>query len=150
MEVMSVRKGKYRLKRRVKRKLNFYYKLYEKKQKIFKLKVKMVNSNFFITLTDYNDKVIVYKSTGQVSENRKKKVKLSPYLVTKMMSSILYRLRKNKIKLLFFFVNSKINRHVNNVMKSLKTIRRIRILKVLFSKPLAHHLGTRKPKLRRL
>jgi len=121
-----------------------------KKHKIFKLKVKMVNSNFFITLTDYNDNVIIYKSTGQVSDNRKKKVKLSPYLVTKMMSSILYKLKKNRIKNLFFFVNSKINRHVNNVMKCLKTLRHVKVLKVLFSKPLAHHLGTRKPKVRRL
>lgn len=149
-EVLSLQKGKLKVRKKIKRKLRFYYNLYKKKNKIFKLKVRMVNSNFFITLTDYNDKVLIYRSTGQVSENRKKKVKLSPYLVTKMMYSIINKLKRKKIKYLFFFVNSKINRHINNVMKCLKTVRYTKILKVLFSKPLAHHFGTRKPKLRRL
>jgi len=149
-EFLIENKGKLRLRKRIRRRLLFYYDLYKKKKYIYKLKVRMVNSNFFITLTDYNDKVIIYRSTGQVSDSRKKKVKLSPYLVTKMMYSVLYNLRRKKIKFLFFFVNSKINRHINNVMKCLKNARHTKILKVFFSKPLAHHIGTRKPKLRRL
>lgn len=149
-EMLSLQKGKLHLRKKFKKKLYFYYNLYMKKKYIYKLKVKMVNSNFFITLTDYNDNVIISRSTGQVSENRKKKVKLSPYLVTKMMYSIINGLKKKKIKFLFFFINSKINRHINNVMKCLKTFRYTKILKVFFSKPIAHHFGTRKPKLRRL
>jgi ribosomal protein S11 len=150
VEVLALKKRKFRLRRRIKKKLSFFYSLYDKKKKIFKLKTRMVNSNFFITLTDYNNKVLMYKSTGQVSENRKKKIKLSPAIVMKMMSPILYLLKKKRIKLLFICINSKINRHINNVIKCLKKNRRIRILKILFSKPIAHHFGTRKPKLRRL
>jgi len=141
---------KRRLKKRIKKKLRFYYNLYTKRSKIYKLKVKMFNSNFFITLTDYNNKVIVSKSTGHVSENRKKKVKLSPYLVHKMMYPILNKLRKKKIKFLFFFINTKINKQLNNVIKILKNNYYTKILKIIFSKPIAHHIGTRKPKLRRL
>lgn len=144
------KRRKFRIKRRIKKKLLFFYKLSKYKNKIYKLKVRMVNSNFFITLTDSLNNVIVSKSTGQVSGNRKKKVKLSPYLVTKMMSSILRKLRKLKIKFLYFFVNTKINRHINNVIKMFQDFRYTKILKVFFSKPIAHHFGTRKPKLRRL
>jgi len=149
-ELKLNKKKKYKIKRRIKRKLLFYYRLSKYKKKIYKLKVKMVNSNFFITLTDYADNVIASRSTGQVSENRKKKVKLSPYLVTKMMRVVLKKLRKLKIKFLYFFINTKINRHINNVMKVIKNFRYTKILKIFFSKPIAHHYGTRKPKLRRL
>ena len=102
-EMLSLQKGKLYLKKKFRKKLYFYYNLYMKKKYIYKLKVKMVNSNFFITLTDYNDNVIISKSTGQVSENRKKKVKLSPYLVTKMMYSIISGLKKKKNKIFIFF-----------------------------------------------
>lgn len=149
-ELRPLKKKKFKIRRRVKKKLLFAYKLSRYIKRIYKLKVRMVNSNFFITLTDYNDKVILSRSTGQVSENRKKKVKLSPYLVTRMMYGVLKRLRKMRIKYLYFFVNTKINRHINNVMKILKTFRYTRILRFFFSKPIAHHFGTRKPKLRRL
>lgn len=146
-----MRKRKFfKFRRRLKKKLVFFYNLDKKVKEIYKLKVRMVNSNFFITLTDYKNNVLMKRSTGQVSENRKKKVKLSPYLVTKMMYPVIGKLRKHKIKYLYFFVNSKINRHINNVMKFMKNNRYTKILKVIFSKPIAHHIGTRKPKLRRL
>lgn len=119
-------------------------------KKIYKIKVRMVNTNFFITLTDPKDRVIVSKSTGQVSGSRKKKVKLSPYLATRMTYGILTKLRKLKIRSLFFFVNTKINRHIHNVMKVLKRFRYTKVLRVIFSKPIAHHIGLRKPKLKRL
>jgi ribosomal protein S11 len=151
LDLLSNKIKRIKLKKRIRKKLRFYYDLiYNNKYKVYKLKVKMVNSNFFITLTDPYDNVIISRSTGQVSEDRKKKVKLSPYLVTRMMYLILYKLRKLKIKYLNFFVNTKINRHINNVMKALKGYRYTKILKVFFSKPIPHHLGTRKPKLRRL
>jgi ribosomal protein S11 len=143
-------KKKFKITKRIKRKLRFYYNLYKKTKKFYKLKLKMVNSNFFITLTDFKNNVILTKSTGQVSGNRKKKVKLSPYLVARMMYPVLNKIRKMKIKFLFLFVNSKINRHINNVIKSLKNNSSTKILKIIFSKPIAHHFGTRKPKLRRL
>jgi len=149
-ELKLSKKKKFRIKRRIRKKLLFFYKLYKYRKIIYKLKVKMVNSNFFITLTDHADNVLVSRSTGQVSENRKKKVKLSPYLVIKMMRAILKKLKKLKIKFLYFFVNTKINRHINNVIKSIQNFRYTKILKIFFSKPIAHHFGTRKPKLRRL
>jgi ribosomal protein S11 len=152
-KLLLLRKAKFRskLKPNVRRKIRFYYDLvYTNKYKVYKLKVKMVNSNFFITLTDPNDKVIISRSTGHVAENRKKKVKLSPYLVTNMMYLVLSILRKLKIKYLNIFINTKINRHINNVVKSLQDARHTRILKIFFSKPIPHHFGTRKPKLRRL
>lgn len=149
-EFLLMKKSRIKLRRRIKKKIFFYFDLKSKINEIFKLKMRMVNSNFFITLTDQNDNVIINKSTGQVSENRKKKVKLSPYLVSKMMYPILAKLKEYKVKFLFFFVNSKINRHINNVMKCMKNYRHTKILKVIFSKPIAHHIGTRKPKLRRL
>lgn len=149
--LLLLNKAKLKLRRRVRKKIRFYYDLvYTNKYKVYKLKVKMVSSNFFITLTDPNDNVIISRSTGHVAENRKKKVKLSPYLVTNMMYLVLGKLRKLKIKYLNIFVNTKINRHINNVVKSLKSARYTRILKIFFSKPIPHHFGTRKPKLRRL
>jgi len=149
--LLNKAKLKSKLRRRVRKKIRFYYDLvYTNKYKVYKLKVKMVSSNFFITLTDPNDNVIISRSTGHVAENRKKKVKLSPYLVTNMMYLVLNKLRKLKIKYLNIFVNTKINRHINNVVKSLKGARYTRILKIFFSKPIPHHFGTRKPKLRRL
>jgi ribosomal protein S11 len=45
------------------------------KQDFFYLKVRTLPTNFFITLTDYKHEVIIYRSTGHVSENRKKKNK---------------------------------------------------------------------------
>ena len=145
-----LKRKKFKIRRRIKRKLLFFYNLSKYKNRIYKLKVRMVKSNFFITLTDCFNNVIVSRSTGQVSDNRKKKVKLSPYLVTKMMYSILRKLKKLKIKFLYFFINTKINRHINNVMKMFQNFRYTKILRIFFSKPIAHHFGTRKPKLRRL
>lgn len=143
-------KRKFKIKWKIKKKLLFSYRLSKYLHKIYKLKVRMVNSNFFITLTDNKDKVIISRSTGQVSNNRKKKVKLSPLLVTKMMFKILNKLKILKIKYMYIYINTKINIHIKNVVKILKDFKYVKILKFFFSKPIAHHRGLRKPKLRRL
>jgi ribosomal protein S11 len=62
------------------KKTNFFNSL------VFKLKLRTVKSNFFITLTDIKNNVIMYRSTGQVTTEHSRRKKMSPYLIRKMIN----------------------------------------------------------------
>ena len=119
-------------------------------KQFFYLKIKTVDTNFFITVTNYKHEVIINKSTGQVSEERRKKIKLSPYTINNMVFDIIKKIKELKLKYIIIHVNSRVNRNIRNIFKILKRSLKLKIIKLEFSKPIPHHFGTKKPRLRRL
>jgi len=94
-------------------------------------------------------KVIVYMSAGQVSDSFNIKKKRSYFLVNYMMSSIIYKLKENHIKKIRLILKSNISRHMYKVVQILKS-NGFFFDCIKFLKPLPHHFGQRRKKLRRL
>jgi len=120
------------------------------KQDFFYLKVRTLPTNFFITLTDYKHEVIIYRSTGHVSENRKKKTKMTPFTINAMIYDIIAKIKELRIKYMIAHINTKVNKNVRNVFRTIGRAVKLNLVKAEYSKPIPHHFGTRKPKPRRL
>ena len=134
----------------LKRKIFFFLSLFDLKNQFYYLKVRTVDTNFYITLTNFKHEVVIYRSTGQVSENRKKKIKLSPFTINNMIFDIIRKIKSLKIKYMIVQINSKINKNIKNVFRTIGSSVNTKLVKAEFSKPIPHHFGTRKPKPRRL
>jgi len=97
-----------------------FKKVYSKNRVTCILYTIIKNANFFITLTDLKGNVVSTVSTGRVSYSRRKKYKLSPLLVYKMMKLILLKLKEHDIKFIRFHVRCAVNKHVFILTKLLQ------------------------------
>jgi len=120
------------------------------KKQFFHIKIKAVDTNMFLTLTNYKHKVIIYRSTGQVSESRKRKTKLSPFTINKMTLDIARKIKDLKIQYMIVNINTKMNKNIRSIFRSINRAVRVKIVQAHYSKPIPHHFGTRKPRPKRL
>jgi len=143
-------KRKARFFSKLKKKVFFFFDLNKIKDQFFRIKVKTVDTNLFLTLTNYKHEVIIYKSTGQVSENRKKKTKLSPFTISRLAVGIIKKIRNLKIQYIILNINTRMNKNIRNIFRSIKNAVRVKIVEANYSRPIPHHFGTRKAKPKRL
>jgi len=142
------------------RRANFFFRLRKKvllmfdvnkiKKQFFHIKIRAVDTNLFLTLTNYKHEVIIYRSTGHVSESRKRKTKLSPFTINKMTFDVIKKIRDLKIQYMILNINTKMNRNIRNIFRSISTAVRVKIVQAHYSKPIPHHFGTKKPRPKRL
>jgi ribosomal protein S11 len=126
----------------------------KRKRKLLRKKIciimfKKTNTNFFIVVTDLNGKVITYSSAGTVSYSNNSKKKNSVFLVNYMMPKIISILKSLRVDTLRIVLKSNINKHVYQAMRYINACR-LKIEHVAFLKPIPHHSGQRKKKLKRL
>jgi ribosomal protein S11 len=124
------------------------------KRKYFRKKVclvmfKKTNKNFFVIVTDIKGKVITYCSAGMFSNSTNSKKKNSIFLINFMMYNIVNRIRSLKIKTLRLVFKSNISKHVHQAIRYLNKFK-FKIEHVAFLKPIPHHAGQRRKKLKRL
>lgn len=120
------------------------------KKQFFHIKIRAVDTNLFLTLTNHKHEVIIYRSTGHVSENRKKKTKLSPFTINKMTFDVIKKIKDLKVQYIILNINTKMNRNIRNMFRSISTAVRVKVVQAYYSKPIPHHLGTKKPRPKRL
>lgn len=130
------------------RKLN-EKKLRNKKLLTCIISVKHTFSNFFIVITDIKGKVIGYCSSGQVCDSNNIKRKKSYFLVNPMMNRLVPKLRKLNIKNVRIRIKSNITHHMRKVVQFLQN-GGFKIQHIRFAKPIPHHFGQRRRKLKRL
>lgn len=145
--IQSMRRAKrygYSLRWRRKFKKNYY------KKNIFNLVLKQSNNNFFITINDSNNNTLWHRSAGQFfgSDKHNIKIKRSHLLVNDMLPFLKNKLREYKIKCLKIYLKSNITRHMYKVIDYL-TKQNIIFYYIKFIKPMPHHKGDRKKKLKR-
>lgn len=122
---------------------------WKKKIKICYIILKQNNNNFFIIITDLNGKVINYKWAGQFNETFNIKNKRSYFLVFPLGKYIINVLKKYNINHVIIRLRSNINFHMHKFMFILQQ-NGIKVRKIINRRPIPHHLGQRKKKLRRL
>lgn len=128
-------------------KKHFFFGNY-KKVKIASIYFKKSRSNFFVTLTDSNNKVIISKSSGCVITSNSKRRKKSPQAVEDIMRSLKPYLVSYKITHIQVILKQRINLYIRFIVKELE-LYGIDILD--FKLKLKHsYNGMRKRKLRRL
>jgi len=113
------------------------------------INIKHTVSNFFIVITDLDGKVIGYCSAGQVSDSNNVKKKRSFFLVNPMMNRLVLKLRKLNIKHIRVRIRSNVTHHTRKILEFLKN-GGFRIQHIVFAKPIPHHFGQRRRKLKRL
>jgi len=143
-------KRKAKFFKKLKKKVFIFFDLNKIKNQFFRIKIKTVDTNLFLTLTNYKHEVIVYRSTGQVSENRKKKTKLSPFTISRLAPGIIKKIRNLKIQYVILNINTRMNKNIRNIFRSIKNAVRIKVVEAIYSRPIPHHFGTRKAKPKRL
>lgn len=111
--------------------------------------LKKNNNNFFVILSTFGGKVITYRWAGQFNESHSIKNKRSYYLIFPLMKHIFKILKKFKVNNLVIKIRSNITPHMRKIIQLIQS-RRIKISKIYFRKPIPHHLGNRKKKLRRI
>jgi hypothetical protein len=67
-----------------------------------------------------------------------------------MIFDIIRKIKSLKIKYMIVQINSKINKNIKNVFRTIGSSVNTKLVKAEFSKPIPHHFGTRKAKPRRL
>jgi ribosomal protein S11 len=120
------------------------------RKQFFHIKVRAVDTNLFLTLTNHKHQVIIYRSTGHVSESRKKKTKLSPFTISKMTFDVIKKMKDLNIQYMILNINTKINRNIRTIVRSISTAVRVKVVQAHYSKPIPHHFGTKKPRPKRL
>jgi ribosomal protein S11 len=143
-------KRKAKFFKKLKRKVFFFFDLNKIKNQFFRIKVRTVDTNVFLTLTNYKHEAIIYRSTGQVSENRKKKTKLSPFTISRLAIAIIKKIRSLKIQYLILNINTRMNKNIRNIFRSIRNSVRVKIVEANYSRPIPHHFGTRKARPKRL
>jgi len=116
---------------------------------IFKLLLSHTNNNFFVVLTNANGKVLWYGTSGQVCEFYNIKRKRSHFLVKDLNERLEKRLYHFRVKRLEIFVRSNTTRHIQKVVSFINR-KRIKTRFLILNRPLPHHFGQRKKKLRRI
>lgn len=129
--------------------LKLQFKNKNKKVKTCLLILKKNNNNFFVILSDFNNKIISYKWAGQFNEVHNIKNKRSYYLIFPIIKNILKKLKKLKIYNIIVKIKSNITPHMYKAIQLLQD-NNIIIKKIYFRKPIPHHFGKRKKKLRRI
>ena len=109
---------------------------------------KKSRSNFFITLTDLNAKVIICLSSGSVLSNVSKKRKKSPQAIEDIMRVLRSYFITYKINNVIIILRQRISIFIRFIIKELE-IFNIPILHFRFKLSIAFN-GMRKRKLRRL
>jgi len=135
---------------RLKRTIILMFDLNKMKKQFFYIKIKTVDTNMFLTLTDYRRKVIIYRSTGHVLEKRKRKTKLSPFTISKMTFEIVKKIKNLKIQYMIVNINTRMNKNIRSIFRSISSAVRVKIVQAHYSKPIPHHFGTKKPRPKRL
>ncbi len=127
-----------------------------KKKKILKLKkkscfliLKKNNNNFFCILSDFKGKIIFYNWVGQFNDSHNIKNKRSFYLIFNIAKNILKKLKRLKINNLVVKIRSNITSQMYGLLGFLKNYN-IKVNRIIFRRPIPHHLGQRKKKLRRI
>ena len=123
---------------------------YMAEKKIYKLKVRKVVSNFFVTLTKWNNEVIISRSTGQATKSKKKKIKMSSFVVYDMIESLCKKIKILGIEKINLYLNSRVDKHIFNVVNILDKETKVKAHNVYYSKAIPHHFGQRKQKKKRL
>jgi len=67
-----------------------------------------------------------------------------------MIYDIIKKIKSLKIQYIIVYINSKINKNIKNIFRTIGNSVNTKLIKAEFSKPIPHHFGTRKPKPRRL
>jgi len=146
-EKNTIRKKKYLFKMKKKNMLKVSYML--NKYKYYILTIKSFYSNFFLILSDHNNKLVLNYSTGQFVKSNSKKKKLSLITILRMIRKVVAFLKVNKIKFICVHLRTHINSFIFNIFNVL-SYNKIKLIYLLFSKPIPHHFGQRKKKARRL
>jgi ribosomal protein S11 len=117
-------------------------------RRIGRIFFKKSSTNLFITLTDFDNKVIICRSAGCAIASKNKRRKISPQAVEDIMRSIKVFLKLYKINCMEIILRERITVFWHFIIKELVSYG-ISILnyKVKFKKA---HNGMRKRKLRRL
>ena len=109
---------------------------------------KRSRSNFFITLTDLNHKVIICKTSGSVLYQASKRRKKSPQAIEDIMKSIRSYIKLYNITCIIIILRQRLSIHIKFIVKELE-IYNIPILHFKFKLCRAFN-GMRQRKLRRL
>jgi hypothetical protein len=67
-----------------------------------------------------------------------------------MIFDIIKKIKSLKIKYIIVHINSRMNKFIRSVYRTVGRATNVKVVKVEFSKPIPHHFGTRKPKPKRL
>lgn len=111
--------------------------------------IKSFYSNFIISLMTNKGKLILNYSTGQFVSSNMKKKKLSLVTILIMIRKVIKYLKKKNIKYICVHLRTQINNYIFNIFNVLN-LNKIKIIYLLFNKPIPHHFGQRKKKTRRL
>jgi ribosomal protein S11 len=133
------------------------YMFKEKKKLMYKerklvnciLTLKKTNNNFFIIISDMKNKVLAYRWAGQLNETHNVKNKRSFFLIFPLARYVIKILKKFNISRLSIRILSNVT---SNMYKLVQLIQdsNIKIDRIYFRKPVPHHLGKKKKKLRRI
>lgn len=106
-------------------------------------------SNFFFTLTNEKEEVVMSVSSGQVSKSRLKKVKISNTTINQMIVKIVNYLKNKGIFFLIVYIKMELTDKIANIFSQLKRMG-IEVEYVFDLERIPHSLGMRKKKIRRL
>jgi ribosomal protein S11 len=142
-------KKSFFLLKRIERKKRIRVKRNLLKKRICFVMFKKTNTNFFVTVIDIAGNVIMYSSAGMYCNFNNSKKKNSVFLVNLMMKGVVNKIRSLKIKRLRILLKSNVSKHVFQAVRYLNKFR-FEIEHIALLKPIPHHNGQRKRKLKRL
>lgn len=121
-----------------------------KNKQLYTLILKHSNNNFFITINNYKNRTLWHRSAGQFFESEKHNIKLkrSHLLINEMIPFIKEKINELKIKYVKLYLKSNISRHIYKIMNFIVK-QNIKVYLIKFIKPMPHHRGSRKKKLKR-
>ena len=123
--------------------------IFRKKKRTGILHFRMYYSNYYVTLTDLSHNVIFSCSAGSVSDTNNKKTKMSNVVSMPIFFRILFFLRAFKIRNLKFVFRNRMDKMFFSALHFFKK-RGYKIKSFSFVQKVAHHLGQRKQKPRRI